>query len=254
MRNCILWCEAKSAVTQHWQKDPYDKDIRHSRAETKWLKQINSIDSVRDQLEITEHVTDITYPVKKVRGHSRRSQVVHFNNLRTVVPGKAERMHGGNSCSVNSSHGEGRGKDGKCPLPGSSKAESTEPGMVISRADKEVVDVGANDDLPSEVVNVPGKRPEWISALPWGYSSSQRIRTWGWMWSGSRYIRYGGRWTCRRCLKKWDEWAGENRRRMWGRSWTANWTGPKTSMHEKTFKLLWWMDSKLMVYRRCWTT
>ena len=121
MRNCILWCEAKSAVTQHWQKDPYDKDIRHSRAETKWLKQINSIDSVRDQLEITEHVTDITYPVKKVRGHSRRSQVVHFNNLRTVVPGKAERMHGGNSCSVNSSHGEGRGKDGKCPLPGSSK-------------------------------------------------------------------------------------------------------------------------------------
>ena len=115
---------------------------------------------MRDQLEITEHVTDITYPVKKVRGHSRRSQVVHFNNLRTVVPGKAERMHGGNSCSVNSSHGEGRGKDGKCPLPGSSKAESTEPGMVISRADKEVVDVGANDDLPREVVNVPGKRPE----------------------------------------------------------------------------------------------
>ena len=115
---------------------------------------------MRDQLEITEHVTDITYPVKKVRGHSRRSQIVHFNNLRTVVPGKAERMHGGNSCSVNSSHGEGRGKDGKCPLSGSSKAESTEPGMVISRADKEVVDVGANDDLPSEVVNVPGKRPE----------------------------------------------------------------------------------------------
>ena len=35
-----------------------------------------------------------------------------------------------------------------------------EPGMVISRADKEVVDVGANDDLPREVVNVPGKRPE----------------------------------------------------------------------------------------------
>ena len=112
MRNCILWCEAKSAVTQHWQKDLYDKDIRHSTAETKWLKQINSIDSGRDQLEITEHVTDITYPVKKVRGHSRRSQVVHFNNLRTVVPGKAERMHGEPAArgSVNSSHGEGRAK------------------------------------------------------------------------------------------------------------------------------------------------
>ena len=62
--------------------------------------------------------------------------------------------------SVNSSHGEGQGKDGKCALPGSSKAESTEPGRVISRADEEVVDVGTNDDLPSQVVNVPGKRPE----------------------------------------------------------------------------------------------
>ena len=35
-----------------------------------------------------------------------------------------------------------------------------EPGVVISRADKEVVDVGANDELPSEVVNAPGKRRE----------------------------------------------------------------------------------------------
>ena len=28
-----------------------------------------------------ERVTDVTYRVKKVRGQSRRSQVVHFNNL-----------------------------------------------------------------------------------------------------------------------------------------------------------------------------
>ena len=31
---------------------------------------------------------------------------------------------------------------------------------------------------------------------------------------------------------------------MQGRSWTANWTGRKASMHEKTFKLLRQMDSK----------
>ena len=109
-----------------------------------------------------EHVTDITYPVKKVRGHSRRSQVLHFNNLRAVVPGKADRMHGGTSCSGVSGYfsWSGPGKDGKWILPGLSKVESMEPGMVISRADKEVVDVGANDELPSEVVNVPGKRRE----------------------------------------------------------------------------------------------
>ena len=38
--------------------------------------------------------------------------------------------------------------------------ESNEPGMEISRAEKEVVDVGANDEPSSEVVNVPGKRQE----------------------------------------------------------------------------------------------
>ena len=29
-----------------------------------------------------ERVTDVTYRVKKVKGRSRKSQVVHFNNLR----------------------------------------------------------------------------------------------------------------------------------------------------------------------------
>ena len=37
--------------------------------------------------------------------------------------------------------------------------------------------------------------------------------------------------------------AGDNRRRMWGRSWTSNWPEPKTSTHKKIFKPLWWMDS-----------
>ena len=32
--------------------------------------------------------------------------------------------------------------------------------MVIGRAEKEVVDIGAKDELPNEVVNVSGKRQE----------------------------------------------------------------------------------------------
>ena len=38
--------------------------------------------------------------------------------------------------------------------------ESVEPGMMISRVEKEIVDVGANDELSNEVVNVAGKRQE----------------------------------------------------------------------------------------------
>ena len=55
---------------------------------------------------------NITYPVKKVRGHSRRSQ---------VLPGNAPRDEGKNHQWV---------------LLGSSKVESMEPGTVISRAEK----------------------------------------------------------------------------------------------------------------------
>ena len=35
---------------------------------------------------------DITYPVKKVRGHSRRSQVVHFNILKFYQGRQEESM------------------------------------------------------------------------------------------------------------------------------------------------------------------
>ena len=59
---------------------------------------------------------------------------------------------------MNAPHGEG--KDQQSVQPGSSKVESMESGMVISGA-KKIVDVGANDDLPSEVVNMPGKHAYW---------------------------------------------------------------------------------------------
>ena len=41
---------------------------------------------------------------------------------------------------MNAPHGEGR------VLSGLSKVESMEPGMVINGAEKEVVDIGANDE------------------------------------------------------------------------------------------------------------
>ena len=35
------------------------------------------------------------------------------------------------------------------------------PGMLLSGAEKKVVDIKANDKLPSEVVNMPGKSDYW---------------------------------------------------------------------------------------------
>ena len=42
--------------------------------------------------EVVEHVMDVTYLVKKVRGRSRRSQVVHFNNLRFYQKGQEAQL------------------------------------------------------------------------------------------------------------------------------------------------------------------
>ena len=78
---------------------------------------------------------NITYPVKKVRGHSRRSQVVPFNNLKFYQGRQEERMGGpATGGSMNAPRDEG--KNHQWVLPGSSKVESMEPGTVISRADK----------------------------------------------------------------------------------------------------------------------
>lgn len=79
-------------VAQRRQKDTYDKGLRHMVFQTgdlvlRYIPQLkpregNKFHRQREgPFEIVECVTDITYRVKKVRGHSMRSQVVHFNNL-----------------------------------------------------------------------------------------------------------------------------------------------------------------------------
>lgn len=39
--------------------------------------------------------------------------------------------------------------------------ESVEPDTVISTTEEEVTRVGANDELPGEVVNIPGESEYW---------------------------------------------------------------------------------------------
>ena len=120
--------------------------------------------------------------------------------------------------------------------------EAVEPGTMISQAKKRLSRLGPMMSFP---VRLWHARQEGVRVLPYWYDSSWKTQTWWWMWSGSRYIGYRGRWTCRRWSKWWDERAGDNRRWTRGRSWTAHWPEPKTSTYQKTSKPLWWIDSKL---------
>ena len=150
----------------------------------------------------------------KVRAHSRRSQVVHLNNLQAYQEGRKKargnRAAGG---SVNTPHGEV--KDQQSVQPGSSKVESMESGMVISRAKKNCRRWG---QWWSSQWGCEQARQAWVSVLLCWYGSSRRICTPRWMWSESRYKGYGRRWTCRRRSKQWDKCAGDNRRWTRGRS------------------------------------
>lgn len=86
---------------------------------------------------------DITYLVRKVGGHSKRDP-----------SGKAGREHRGMGCW---------GIGGCSPLK-LGELESVEPDTVISTTEEEVTRVGANDELPGEVVNIPGES-EYRSCL-----------------------------------------------------------------------------------------
>ena len=77
--------------------------------------------------------------------------------------------------------------------------------------------MGANDEIPSEVVNVPGKSEYQLylaDIVPVG-----ELEHW-WTWSESRYIRYGGKRTSR-CSKWRNKQAGENRKLTRGRRTTS---------------------------------
>lgn len=89
------YCDVRQnlKVAQRRQKDAYDKGVRHMVFQAGDLVlrydpqlKLGEANKFQQQwegpYEIVEQVTDVTYCVKKVRGHSRKSQVVHFNNLR----------------------------------------------------------------------------------------------------------------------------------------------------------------------------
>lgn len=90
-------------VARRRQKDAYDKGVRRMAFRTgnlglRFTPQLKPGEANKfhrqweDPFEIVERITDVTYLGKKVRGHSRRSQVVHFNNLRLYQRRQEERI------------------------------------------------------------------------------------------------------------------------------------------------------------------
>ena len=76
-----------------------------------------------------ERVTDVTYLVKKVKGRSRRSQVVHFNNLRLYrkrQEAPLEEPVAGGSVDVP----QGGGEESERVAPADGEVEPVEPGTV----------------------------------------------------------------------------------------------------------------------------
>ena len=79
-------------AAQRRQKDAYDKGVRHMVFQAgdlvlRYDPQLKPGESNKfhhqweGPYEILERVADVTYRVKKVRGRSRKSQAVHFNNV-----------------------------------------------------------------------------------------------------------------------------------------------------------------------------
>ena len=80
-------------VAQRLQKDAYYKGVKHTIYQPgdlvlRYTPQLKPEEGSKfhrqwqEPYEIVMRVTEVTHLVKKVQGHSRRSRVVHFNNLR----------------------------------------------------------------------------------------------------------------------------------------------------------------------------
>ena len=150
-------------VGQRLQKDAYDKGVRHMAFRTgnlglHYTPQLKPGEANKfhrqweGPFEIVERITDVTYRGTKVRGHFRRSQVVHFTNLRLYQRRQEERI---DEPAVGGSLDAQGGSD-ECEQvsPACGEVESVEPDTVTGEAVEEAIGVAARNELFDEVVDV----------------------------------------------------------------------------------------------------
>lgn len=150
-------------VAQHRQKDAYDKGVRHMVFQAgdlvlRYDPQLKPGEANKFHrqwerpYEIVERVTDVTYRVKKVRGHSRKSQVVHFNNLRLYKRRQEGSMEetGAREVVDAPQGGNGAGEQVQTTLE---EVVSMEPDTATSGTEKEVFWVTARSEGYNEIVD-----------------------------------------------------------------------------------------------------
>lgn len=104
--------------------------------------------------EIVERVTNVTYRVKKVRGYSRKSRVVHLNTLRLYKrrqEGSTEEMSAKEAVDAPQG-GKGAGEQIQTALE---EVVSMEPDTATSGIEEEVVSAAAESEGYNEDVDMP---------------------------------------------------------------------------------------------------
>ena len=152
-------------VAQRRQKDAYDKGVRHMLFQPgdlvlRYDPQLKpgEVNKFHRQwegpYEIVERVTDVTYRVKKVRGHSRKSRVVHFNNLRLYKRRQEGSMEETGAKEAVDAPVGGNGA-GEQVQTASEEVVSMEPDIATSGTEEEAVWVAARSEGYNEVVDMP---------------------------------------------------------------------------------------------------
>ena len=125
--------------------------------------------------EVVERVTDVMYLVKKVRGRSRRSHVVHFNNLRLYQKRQGAQLEGpvaGGSVDAP----QGGIKERERVAPAGGDVEPVEPDTVDGGTEDEVIGVEAAEEVLARLLMCKtrvGMGPAWLLRLQW--ESSNRV-------------------------------------------------------------------------------
>ena len=151
-------------TAQRREKDFYDKGVKHIVFQTgglvlRYTPQLKPGEANKfhrwweGPFDVVERVTDVTYLVKKVRRRSRRSQVVHFNNLR-LYQKRQEAQLGKPVAGGSVDASQGGSEETELAAPAGGELEPVESDTVDGGTEDEVIGVEAAKEFFDEFADV----------------------------------------------------------------------------------------------------
>ena len=173
-------------AAQRRQKDCYDKSVKHMVFQTgdlvlRYTPQLKPGAANKfhwqweGPFEVVERVTDVTYLAKKVRGRSRRSQVVHFNNLR-LYQKRQEAQLGEPVAGGSVDAPQGGSEESEWAAPAGGEVEPVESDTVDGGTEDEVIGLRLQRSFLTKLLMCKrrvGISPAWLILLQW--ESSDRV-------------------------------------------------------------------------------